>query len=358
MSVMYNNVFYQLHLNNIGGIETFLYELARLSSDNGRDLTIVYRSGDPAQIRRISKYCRIVSLAEIEKPIKCHRAFFNYAVDAIDLFEADEYIQLVHADFKSDILKEWIHNNPQSEKITTRYAVSKNNLKSYEEVTGKKVASVLYNPITIDDEPRVMTLISAQRMSSEKGVHRIQQMVKALDRAKIPYVWHIFADKVVNMESDNVMFHKMTLDVRKWIKYADYLVLLSDTEGFPYGAYESLCLGTPVIITKLLMLDELGIDETNSIVLDFDMSNLDVNEIYAKAGNLKFNYKQKSNKPWLDLLPGKSTYKYEPGDVVTVQAEIRFFDVQQNRAILKGEVYDTTKARADLLVSKGFARLL
>ena len=142
-----HNVFYQLHINSIGGIETFLYELARLSYKHKRDLTIVYRSGDPTQIARIRKYCRIVSLAEIEKPIKCHRAFFNYAVDAIDLFEADEYIQLIHADFKSDILQGWIHNNPQSDKITTRYAVSTNNKKSYEDVTGYAVKGVLYNPI-------------------------------------------------------------------------------------------------------------------------------------------------------------------------------------------------------------------
>ena len=253
--------------------------MARLTSEHNRDLTIVYRSGDPIQIARIRKYCRIVSLAEIEKPIKCHKAFFNYAVDAIDLFEADEYIQIIHADFKSEILQGWIHSNPQSDKITTRYAVSTNNAKSYTEVTGREVKGVLYNPIHIEDEPRVMTLVSAQRMSSEKGVTRIKTLVKMLDRAKIPYVWHIFADKPVDMESENVMFHKTTLDVRKWLKYADYTVLLSDTEGFPYTIYESLCLGTPIIVTPLLMLDELGATSKNSIVLDFDMSNVDVHEM-------------------------------------------------------------------------------
>lgn len=355
---MYGNVFYQLHINNIGGIETFLYELARLSSENGRDLTIIYRSGDPVQIKRIRKYCRIMSLAEVEKPIKCHKAFFNYAVDAIDLFEADEYIQLIHADFKSEILQDWIHNNPQSEKIDVRYAVSTNNKKSYEEVTGRKVKGVLYNPIHIDDEPRIMTLVSAQRMSGEKGVGRIQRMVQMLDRAKIPYVWHIFADKTVPMGSDNVMFHKMTLDVRKWIKYADYMVLLSDTEGFPYSAYESLCLGTPLIITRLLMLDELGVNENNAIVLDFDMSNLDVNEIYKKAGKLKFKYTPKSNQPWIDLLPGKSTYEYVPDNMVTVQAIIRYFDIQLNRPVLKGEVFDVKKERAQALESDGVVRTL
>ena len=350
---MYTNVFYQLHINRIGGIETFLYELARLSHEYKRDLTIVYRTGDPIQIARIRKYCRILSLSEIEKPIKCHKAFFNYAVDAIDLFEADEYIQIIHADFKSDILQGWIHNNPQSDKITTRYAVSANNKKSYEEVTGCVVKDVLYNPINIDDEPRVMTLVSAQRMSGEKGVKRIIALVKMLDTAKIPYVWHIFADNPVDMESENVMFHRATLDVRKWLKYADYTVLLSDTEGFPYTIYESLCLGTPIIVTPLLMLDEMGVNANNSIVLDFDMSNVDVQEIYEKAGTFKFKYESKPD-GWLELLQGESEYEYI---TVKVRALQSYLDLYFNTKIEVGEVYEVPKERADMLIELNFAEL-
>lgn len=351
---MYGNVFYQLHINRIGGIETFLYELARLSYENKRDLTIVYRSGDPIQIARIRKYCRIVSLAEIEKPIKCHKAFFNYAVDAIDFFEADEYIQLIHADFKSDILQDWIHNNPQSDKITTRYAVSSNNKKSYEEVTHYPVKSVLYNPIHIDNEPRIMTLVSAQRMSEEKGGKRIVKLVKLLDKANIPYVWHIFTDTPVKIDSENIMFHKATLNVRKWLKYADYTVLLSDTEGFPYTIYESLCLGTPIIVTPLLMLDEMGADSTNSIILDFDMSNVDVKEIYQKAGTFKFKYEPKTD-GWLKLLEGKSNYEYTE---VTVRALCAYYDVCLSKKIEPGQIYEVSKERAKTLVEKEVVEIL
>ena len=355
---MYNNVFYQLHINNIGGIETFLYELARLSYDNDRDLTIVYRSGDKSQIDRIRPYCRILSLDEIEKPIKCHRAFFNYSVDAIDLFEADEYIQLIHADFKSDILKDWIHKNPQSDIITRRFAVSTNNKISYEEVTNYPVEGILYNPIKIDDEPRVMTLVSAQRMSKEKGVNRIKQMVKALDLSGVPYVWHIFADNPVDMGSPNVMYHAMSLDVRKWLKYADYTVLLSDTEGFPYTVYESLCLGTPVIVTKLKMLDEIGCTDKNSIVLDFDLTNMDILDIYHKAGTFNIEYNPKSNKKWLSLLQGKSTYEYVPPKEVKIKALRKYYDIQLQREIAQGTVYTVLEDRAKVITDKGFAVII
>lgn len=350
--MIYNNVFYQSHFNIIGGVETFLFELAKLANKNKRDFTIVYKSGHPKQIERLKKYCRVYQLDEIEKPIKCKRAFFNYNIDPIDMFEADEYIQLVHADFKSAILQDWIKkcNCYCDPRITKTYAVSKNNAKSFKEVMGKDI-DVLYNPIVLEDEPRVMTLLSAQRLSAEKGGKRLEKMVQALDRSGVPYVWHIFSDQRLSVNSPNVMYHETTLTVRNWIKYADYTVLLSDTEGFPYTAYESLCLGTPLIITKLPMLPDLGTNDDNSIVLDFDMSNLDVNEIYRRAGTFNFEYIPKPD-GWLKLLKGKMTYSYTPPKMVKVKAIMNYNDIQLKRDIKKGDVYEVTEERAKYLVEK------
>ena len=141
---MYYNVFYQTHINIIGGVETFLYELARLANDNNRDLTIVYKTGDKAQIERLKKYCRCVALKDIEKPIICERAFFNYGIDAINQFQAKEYIQIVHADFDDSYLKDAGYKPIVSEKVNKYYAVSENNAKSFKKITGKDI-SVLYN---------------------------------------------------------------------------------------------------------------------------------------------------------------------------------------------------------------------
>lgn len=346
------NVFYQYNLNIIGGIETFLYELARLCSENKRDLTIVYMIGDENQIRRLRKYCKCISYQEIEKPIKCKRAFFNYALDIIDSIEAEEYIQLVHADFKSEILKGY----PllQSDKITKYYAVSKNNAKSFLELTGKEI-DVIYNPLTLDDEPKIMTLVSAQRLTNEKGPQRLEKLIQELDNNNIPYVWHIFSNERLSVKSENVVYHSPTLEIRRWLKYADYVVLLSDTEGFPYTAYESLGLGTPLIITKLPILSELGADSSNSIILDFDLSNLDVRNIYNRAGTFNFSYKLKDKK-WLDLIKGKSTYV--PPDTTQIKVIKTYFSTVCKRDIKTNEIIECEKDRAKLLVDKGFATYL
>lgn len=351
---MFGNVFYQSYLSAIGGVETFLYELARLAHKNNRDLTIIYGGGDHNQIERIRKYCRILSWNEAPKPVVCERAFFNYGLERIEEFKAKEYIQIVHADFKDPSLKGYPPT--MHPKITKRFAVSKNNAKSWKELTGEDIG-VLYNPINIDDEPRIMTLVSAQRLTAEKGGKRLEKMVKALDASKIPYVWHIFANARLETDSPNIMYHAPTLDVRRWLKYADYMVLLSDTEGYPYAAYESLCLGTPLIITRLPILGELGCNETNSIVLDFDMSNLDVKKIYEQAGNMKFTYKQKPDK-WTELLPGKSDYTFTPPSKLEIVVLAPYFDVVLNKWMKRGERYYTTPDRAEIIVSNGYARYI
>ena len=343
------NVFYQGHINSIGGVETFLYELARLSYENKRDFTIIYKNGDKDQIQRLRKFCRVLHIDRVPKPIICKRAFFNWDTEPISQFKAEEYIQVIHADFKFKSIRDYDVATPGI--ITKRYAVSENSAKSFRELSGKEV-EVLYNPISIDKEPKVLTLVSAQRFTAEKGEFRVATLIDRLDKAKIPYVFHIFSNKEIKTDSPNVMYHEPTLDIRQWLQYADYTVLLSDTEGFPYTAYESLLLGTPLLITKLPVLSELGANETNSIILDFDMSNLDVREIYNRAGKFKFKYEPKKSE-WLSLLSGPSSYT--PPTTVTVQATLKYRDVVLNRVVNQGELIEVDEDRAKTLVDNKVA---
>jgi len=347
------NVYYQTHINYVGGVETFIYELARLAFKEHRDLTIMYKTGDAKQIRRLRKYCRCVPLSKQPKPIKCERVFFNYGLDAIDDFEANEYIQLIHADFRDKSLKGY----PliQSDKITKYYAVSELVAESYRAITGRTDVEVLYNPISLDDEKKIMTLVTAQRMTVEKGVERLEAFAKELDAKHIPYVWHIFSDTHLSYKSENIMYHSPTLDIRKWIKHADYFVILSDTEAYCYGIVESLSLGTPVITTRLGILNEINVNDTNAIILDFDLSNLNVYEIYDKLGTFNIDYKPKKTK-WLNVLQGESDYM--PPKYVDILALQKYIDVEEDREIKPGEIYDVREERADKIVGLGYAEVI
>ena len=58
------------------------------------------------------------------------------------------------------------------------------------------------------------------------------------------------------------------------IAQADFLVQLSDNEGYCYSIVEALNLHVPVVVTPIPVFKEIGLDETNSITLEFDCSNI------------------------------------------------------------------------------------
>ena len=145
--------------------------------------------------------------------------------------------------------------------------------------------------------------------------------------------------------------------------------MLSDSEGFSYGIYESLNLGVPVIVTDLPVLDEIGVNKDNGFILEFDMSNLDVAEIYRKAGKFKFDYKQKPD-IWGDLLTNKkSTYKEEKNMKCKVRATSKYqmtntsdtelTEVEMKRCVpVKGREWITAKDRAEMLENRGYVTII
>lgn len=91
------NIFYFSNINSIGGVESFFYYMAKKYKD--RDITVYYRSGDNAQLKRLSEYVRVKKFKG--ERIECEKAFFNYSLDIIDYVDAKEYIQIIHADYEA-----------------------------------------------------------------------------------------------------------------------------------------------------------------------------------------------------------------------------------------------------------------
>ena len=89
------------------------------------------------------------------------------------------------------------------------------------------------------------------------------------------------------------------------IKNADYLVQLSDSEGYCYSVVESLCLGTPVVVTNMPVISEIGVKHgKNGFIVDFDLHDLDVNKLYESE--LTFKYTPPTS-DWTELF-----YQSEP----------------------------------------------
>lgn len=293
----YNNVFYFSNLNAIGGVETFFYYIAKKYCDY--DITVFYKTGDIKQVKRLQKFCFCKQYKD--EKIKCKKAYFNYSKDIIDNIDAEEYIEIIHRD--PIAVGKWnIHP-----KITKFIGVSKLVCDHFKELTGKD-CELIYNPVCYDEPRKILNLISATRLTKEKGKDRIIKLAKLFDAARIPYLWKIFTNDVNTINNPNIIYVEPRLDIIDYIADADILVQLSDDESFCYSVVEALSVGTPVIVTDCPVFKELGIkDGVNGWICDFDMSNVDVEKIY----NTKLDFKYTPPKDtWGDeLVKGKKEYK-------------------------------------------------
>ena len=333
--IEHKNCFYFRYISLIGGIETFFYYLAKKYKN--QDIAIIYSEGDYKQIKRISQYVPLIKYKG--QKIKCGKMFFNFNIDIIDNVEAKEYIQIAHGDYKSCNIKPNTHP-----KITKYLGISKVVCDTYKEVTGLDT-ELCYNPIAIDEPKKVLNLISATRLTYEKGKDRMIKLAEMLDKAQIPYLWTIFTDDTKAIDNPNIIYMKPRLDIINYIANADYLVQLSDSEGYCYSVAEALSVGTPVIVTNTPVMKEIGVNSTNGFILDFDLSNVDLKAIYK--GLPKFTYTPKKDNYSKLLSKSKSTY--EPNKKVKVKCIQDYNDIELNKEITKGCEYELPFARASYL---------
>lgn len=347
---MINNIYWVGNLGVIGGVETHIYELAKMFTDY--DFVVYYNYIPYKQLKRLRKYVRCVKYNG--EKLKCKKLFMNYDISIIDNVEADEYIEIIHAVFKYNKLKPHTH-----EKITKYYAVSKEACESFKQITGK-ACEVLHNPLNIEKPTKILKLISATRIASDKGkiAERMQMLVNALDDNGITYQWLIFTNGPRLVNGKNVMYCEPRLDIREFIAECDYLVQLSDTEAFCYSVLESLYLNTPVIVTPIpCFVDEMKVENgKNGYILDFDMKEIPIFDIYNKIP--EFEYTPFENEWENMIIKEKGNYKEELKMKLKAKAIIKFDDLEENVKREIGDIFECSKERADYLLENNAIEII
>ena len=341
-----DNVFYFRSINAIGGVESFFYYLSKLY----KNMVVYYSVGDPIQVQRLAQNVEVHKYNG--EKIKCKRFFGNYGLDILNNLEAEEKYFVIHCDYKRNKLC------PPIVYEGFKYiAVSKLAGESFKEMTGLDY-EVIYNPVVLD-KPKVkkskkLHLISATRLSSEKGGWRIDKLAEMLDKAGVDYDWDIYSNKSnkIRIQSPHVHLKEPKLDLTKEMAEATYLVQLSDHEAFGLSVAESLSLGTPVIVTDIPAFHEIGCNETNSIMLDLNMMNVDIDKIVG--GKFSFTYElPKSN--WGKYLDNNSNY--DPNELV--EAEVlkrKYFDIELKKELKRGDKIKITRVRKAYLEAKEFVK--
>lgn len=340
----YKNIFYFTHINRIGGVESFYWYLAQKYQD--WDIVIVYKTGDQDQIQRLRQFVRVVKFTG--ERIKCKKAFFNYTTDIIDSVEAEEYIQIIHGDYKGFNIRPII-----PPKINKLIGVSQLVCDTFKELMSVEI-DMVYNPIVVQKPKKVLNLISATRLTKEKGRERMIKFADALDKSEIPYVWTIYTDNGEIINNPNIVYRKPRLDIINFVANADYLVQLSDHEGYCYAVVEALTVGTPVIVTDCPVFREVGVNEKNGFILDHEMSEIPIKEIYK--GIPKFDYKPPKDNWEKVLEKGDSQYKKDLKAKIQVTCIREYFDLELGRKMFVGDKYTCNRVRADLLIDSGFAK--
>lgn len=336
------NVIYFPSFNKIGGVETYCYEMA-LKFGSEYDITIVYKQGDPKQMQRLREVCRVIKFNEGDK-IVCDVFLFGWGWDIIDSVEAKEYVQTYHADFKARGIEPCL-----DKRVTKRYGVAENTTLGIREHFNIEVET-MYNPYTPKQPRKVLKLISATRLTPDKGYNRMLKLADALEEANVPYIWTIYTDSPKDTKHPNMICVPTRLDILDFIADADYLVQLSDSEGYSYSIVEALSVGTPVICTEFGVAKEQGVEDGKTgFILPFDMSEIPVQSIYK--GVKKFKHAPRESHYEEILSPSKSDYKYDMNGKVTVKVLTNFFDLERGEMSLKGTEYEVTRTRAEKLAS-------
>lgn len=337
------NVFYFHHLNIIGGVENMFYELAKKYKD--WDITIYYGSGDENQIKRLKKFVA-VKRYKPKEIIECDKVFFNYQAPIINNVKAKEYYMIIHADYEKQGVPP-----PKVPSYVKYIGVSQAVCDSFTRISGKP-CQLCYNPISLDPPKKTLKLVSATRLTKEKGRDRMIKLAAALDEANIPYEWTVYTNSKNVIKNSHVVYKNPTLEINGKLKDADYVVQLSDSESYCYTMIEALMLGTPVIVTPWNCLKELKITNEYGFILPFDMSEIPVQEIYTKEFNFKYTPPIDS---WDKILePGKSQYQEDLKSLFEVAATDQYekrktTDIELGYIPKPGQRWIVNKLRYDLL---------
>ena len=331
------NVFYMNKLSSIGGVESFFYYMSKLY-----DIEVWYNEGDKEQVKRLAKNIPVYKYKG--KPIECDRLFSNYSFNASTTAKEKYHI---------------IHYDPLHVGFGTLYCdgwkyigVSKVACKGFKEITGHDI-ELIYNPVPIKKKGLKkydgLNLISATRLTSEKGLNRIVKLSNILDSKGINYKWTIYTNRVrqarSQITSPNIILKEQTLDIHDEIEKSSYLVQLSDCESFGLSVCESLILGTPVIITPLEAFKEIGCKHgENAVICDFDMKNVDTDMIVRN--NMNFTYTPPKEN-WVKYLSKEKTYN--PNELIEVKTLKRWWDLETNNHYPRNTKVKVSRARASEL---------
>ena len=346
-------VVYISQLFSIGGIETFMYSFCKQMSKH-YDITVLYESIPTEQLVRLSKIVRTVK-NDLNNPVACDSLIMVRIID--DKPRNVTYKQCIRMTHCIKQQPQWIIKKDCDHVVNVSQA-SKDSFG--EEAEGSTVIHNLTDGAKVD---RALILVSALRVGAndkQGNDARCVKFAKMLDDANIKYLWLYFGDKPMKNEVENMIYCGMRIDIRPFVKSADYLVQLSGSEAFSYSLLEALEVQTPVLVTPLEQNKDMGIvDGENGYIVPFEVDGFDVTKILNVP---KFTYKHDNGaiiKQWRSLLGNtKPKDDYKPESELLVRVVRQYWDIRLDKALDPKTQLTMPYSRALELKDKGFVEVI
>lgn len=335
-------LFYIGDIYKIGGIETWAYYVIKDLVAEGKNIRVAYKTGDPKQIARLKTICPVERIDVAKKT--CDILFHCYCYEYPDVI-SDISVQIIHANY--------------GELSGIKFKRDSDKYISVSETAKECCISVGVNDIKIDvienyipkleyikkkEKRDYIKIISATRLSNEKGYSKMLEFAKLLKKEGINYKWYVYTTDVTQI--DNKLFIKMSpeLDIINEIADADYLAQFSSTEAYCYAVHEALAVSTPILINEW---NGNPLTDKNGYSYKQIMKNPHIIKKIPKG----FTHEQKSSvQDWLDYIEKLELDVAEKNkNKVWVKSLYNFYATKEKKHLKKGQNYKLTYERAEEL---------
>lgn len=276
----------------IGGIETFITNFCKTFYKN-YEITIITNKIDNARALKLCEYADI--LTEIED-IECDSCIITSIFvnkNWLGHIKFKKLILMIHCDIK-EMNRIWNKKFPlqiYDGKYVSVSETAKNSLKEEYDIDSIVIPNVL---VENKEDVKILRLISACRLTEEKGYNRMKILCDLFEKYNIPYQWDVYTNsKKENYK--NMIIREPQKDISILFKNYDYVVQLSDTESYCYTMYETMQKGVGVLVTPFPNAVEEIQNGINGYIIPFDMNvtqelinniynNIPKNKIYKQTG--------------------------------------------------------------------------
>lgn len=277
---------YTQHIGQVNGVQTFEKNFCKAMSSN-HQIYYLYQTSRDELHRQFEPYATVMqdgAFQDIEVDLCIYSSIQHSSVKAN--IKAKKYLQMVHTD-----LHAWGIAYSPSPHINTHICVGEEASQSLKQHFGID-SIVIPNIMSSPEITKVLRLVTASRITEGKGFDRIVEMARKLKMSGQKFIWEIYGDGAYGYIEDlkyqltgikEVMFLGAKDSIQSYMKGSDYLVQLSDNEGFCYSVHEALQIGIPCITTPFGR--SVIKDGENGYVLEYDLSNLNIMKIVQNIPN-------------------------------------------------------------------------